>query len=72
MAQLNAIPTVGHSGVLTSYITAIRWMSHGRDLILEGYKKVSHNRYIQGAAHSSLSHVSTQIDPSRSLQYQNG
>jgi hypothetical protein len=39
--QLNAIPTVGYSGVLTSYITAIQYMVRGREIIQEGYDKVS-------------------------------
>ncbi|EKM83220.1 hypothetical protein AGABI1DRAFT_34230, partial [Agaricus bisporus var. burnettii JB137-S8] len=36
---LNKIPTIGHSGVLTSYITAIKYMSKGTELIEEGYNK---------------------------------
>jgi hypothetical protein len=39
--QLNAIPTLGHSGVLTSYLTAVKWMFHGGALLQEGYTKVS-------------------------------
>ncbi|KAF9453730.1 cytochrome P450 [Macrolepiota fuliginosa MF-IS2] len=38
-SPLNAIPTVGHSGVLTSYITAFRWLRHGTELLQEGYDK---------------------------------
>ncbi|KAF9453724.1 cytochrome P450 [Macrolepiota fuliginosa MF-IS2] len=37
--QLNAIPTVGHSGMITSYITAKKWMSSGGELLHEGYNK---------------------------------
>ncbi|KXN92692.1 Ent-kaurene oxidase, partial [Leucoagaricus sp. SymC.cos] len=36
---LNAFPTVGHSGVLTSYITALKWHQHAGELIQEGYDK---------------------------------
>lgn len=39
--QLNDIPTVGHSGFLTSYITAFRWMRHGGEVIQQGYNQVS-------------------------------
>ncbi|EKM83195.1 hypothetical protein AGABI1DRAFT_111666 [Agaricus bisporus var. burnettii JB137-S8] len=38
-SPLNAIPTVGYSGVLTSYITAIQYMVRGREIIQEGYNK---------------------------------
>ncbi|KAJ3561249.1 hypothetical protein NP233_g10308 [Leucocoprinus birnbaumii] len=38
-SPLNAIPTVGYSGILTSYITAFQWSTKGRDLIQEGYDK---------------------------------
>ncbi|KXN83235.1 Ent-kaurene oxidase [Leucoagaricus sp. SymC.cos] len=36
---LSAIPTVGYSGVFTSYITALQWSTRGKDLIQEGYNK---------------------------------
>ncbi|KAF9453723.1 cytochrome P450 [Macrolepiota fuliginosa MF-IS2] len=36
-SPLNGIPTIGHSGILTSYITAIQYMSKGKELIQEGY-----------------------------------
>lgn len=39
--KLNNIPTIGHSGPLTSYITAMEWMSRGGELIQEGYEKAS-------------------------------
>jgi cytochrome P450 len=38
-SPLNAIPTVGYSGVLASYITAVQYMVRGRELIQEGYDK---------------------------------
>ncbi|KZT24794.1 cytochrome P450 [Neolentinus lepideus HHB14362 ss-1] len=36
---LDAIPTVGASGPLTSYVSAIRFMFHGRDMIQQGYRR---------------------------------
>ncbi|KAF9453726.1 cytochrome P450 [Macrolepiota fuliginosa MF-IS2] len=36
-SPLNAIPTIGYSGILTSYLTAFRWLRHGRELLQEGY-----------------------------------
>jgi hypothetical protein len=44
LPQLHAIPTVGYSGVLTSYITALQWSKKGKDLIQEGCDKVSLER----------------------------
>ncbi|KAF8989861.1 cytochrome P450 [Cyathus striatus] len=38
-SPLHDIPTIGHSGVLTSYITAVKYLFHGKDLVQEGYKK---------------------------------
>lgn len=38
-SPLNAIPTIGHAGVLTSYITAFKWFRHGGDMLQEGYDK---------------------------------
>ncbi|KAF9453721.1 cytochrome P450 [Macrolepiota fuliginosa MF-IS2] len=38
-SPLNAIPTVGYSGVLTSYITAFKWLANGTALLQEGYDK---------------------------------
>ncbi|KAF5349711.1 hypothetical protein D9756_008946 [Leucocoprinus leucothites] len=38
-SPLNAIPTVGNSGVLTSYITALKWLINGPELLQEGYAK---------------------------------
>ncbi len=38
--QLNAIPTVGYSGILTSYITAFKWTHHATELLQEGYNRV--------------------------------
>ncbi|KAJ3557278.1 hypothetical protein NP233_g11786 [Leucocoprinus birnbaumii] len=38
-SPLNALPTIGHSGVLTSYITAIKWLTNGPELLREGYLK---------------------------------
>ncbi|KAJ3561250.1 hypothetical protein NP233_g10307 [Leucocoprinus birnbaumii] len=38
-SSLNAIPTIGHSGILYSYLTAMQWMSRGHNLLQEGYEK---------------------------------
>lgn len=38
--QLNAIPTVGYPGILTSYITAIQWIWRASELLQEGYDRV--------------------------------
>ncbi|KAF8994942.1 hypothetical protein BDQ17DRAFT_1430676 [Cyathus striatus] len=38
-SPLYTIPTIGYSGVLTSYITAIQHMFNSKGLVLEGYKK---------------------------------
>ncbi|KAF8980797.1 hypothetical protein BDQ17DRAFT_1212576, partial [Cyathus striatus] len=38
-SQLHSIPTIGYSGVLTSYITAIQYVFDAKGLILAGYKK---------------------------------
>lgn len=40
--QLRAIPSVGHSGILTSYVGAIQYYRNTRDLVQEGYEKVGH------------------------------
>jgi apolipoprotein N-acyltransferase len=40
-SQLSAIPTVGYSGLLTSYIGAVKFFFNARELIQEGYRKVS-------------------------------
>ncbi|EKM83194.1 hypothetical protein AGABI1DRAFT_104916 [Agaricus bisporus var. burnettii JB137-S8] len=48
-SPLNAIPTVGYSGVITSYITAIRWLLNGSELIREGSDKYP-NRVFKIAA----------------------
>jgi hypothetical protein len=37
---LNALPTIGYSGVLTSYITAVKWLRSGGELLQEGVDKV--------------------------------
>ena len=39
-AQLDAIPTIGYSNSLLSYITAVRYLFDGRKLTQEGYDKV--------------------------------
>lgn len=39
--QLNSIPTIGYSGVLTSYLTALKWITHGNELVQEGYDRVN-------------------------------
>lgn len=38
--QLSAIPTIGPSSFFTSYIGALRFVKHGKDMIQEGYDKV--------------------------------
>lgn len=43
--QLSAIPSVGYSGVLTSYIGAIKFFFNAHEIIQEGYEKVSHRRF---------------------------
>ncbi|KIL65497.1 hypothetical protein M378DRAFT_77005 [Amanita muscaria Koide BX008] len=37
--QLRSIPTVGPSGILASYIGAVRFLLHGREMLQEGYNK---------------------------------
>ncbi|PPR07181.1 hypothetical protein CVT26_012611 [Gymnopilus dilepis] len=37
--QLKHIPTIGHSGVLTSYIDAFRFFSRGHEMIQDGYNR---------------------------------
>ncbi|KAM6503737.1 Cytochrome P450 [Amanita muscaria] len=37
--QLRSIPTVGPSGTLSSYIGAVRFLLHGREMLQEGYNK---------------------------------
>jgi len=39
MNKLNAIPTVGSSGIFSSYISARRFRDHAREIVLEGYQK---------------------------------
>ncbi len=38
--QLSGIPTIGPSGILTSYIGALRFYKHGREIAQEGYDKL--------------------------------
>ena len=38
--QLNALPTVGYSGIFSSYITAIQWLWKAAELLQEGYDRV--------------------------------
>ncbi|KAF7777679.1 hypothetical protein Agabi119p4_3751 [Agaricus bisporus var. burnettii] len=38
-SPLNSIPTIGYSGVLTSYLTALKWITHGNELVQEGYDR---------------------------------
>ncbi|KXN83236.1 Ent-kaurene oxidase [Leucoagaricus sp. SymC.cos] len=38
-SPLNSIPTIGYSGVLSSYITAFKWLRSGGVLLQEGYDK---------------------------------
>ncbi|KAF9255979.1 cytochrome P450 [Marasmius fiardii PR-910] len=39
MSKLAAIPTLGPSGFLSSYLSAFRFVYHARDIIQEGYQK---------------------------------
>ncbi|GAW00139.1 cytochrome p450 [Lentinula edodes] len=39
MDKLNAIPTVGSSGLFSSYLSARRYKMHAREIIQEGYTK---------------------------------
>ncbi|KAK0493225.1 cytochrome P450 [Armillaria luteobubalina] len=38
-AKLNAIPTVGSSGIVTSWIDAFKFTHHAKEMVQEGYKK---------------------------------
>ena len=38
-AQLDKIPAIGPSGILTSYIGAIRYLRNARAVVQEGYEK---------------------------------
>ncbi|KAF9453720.1 cytochrome P450 [Macrolepiota fuliginosa MF-IS2] len=38
-SPLNSIPTVGHSGVFSSYVTAFQWIQNAGELIQEGYDR---------------------------------
>lgn len=38
-SKLDHIPTVGYSSPLLSYISALRFFKHGREIIAEGYRK---------------------------------
>lgn len=48
--KLRSIPTVGPSGVLSSYIGAFKYIFNARDSLQEGYDKVGNNAYY----HSTL------------------
>ncbi|KIK57169.1 hypothetical protein GYMLUDRAFT_46414 [Collybiopsis luxurians FD-317 M1] len=39
MVKLNAIPTVGNSGIFSSYISARRFKDHAMEILQEGYEK---------------------------------
>ena len=39
--QLSTIPAIGPSGILGSYIGALRFLRDGRAMVQEGYDKVS-------------------------------
>ncbi|KAF9257927.1 cytochrome P450 [Marasmius fiardii PR-910] len=39
MVKLSLIPTVGHSGVFSSYITGFKFVRNGTQIIQEGYRK---------------------------------
>ncbi|KAF5382325.1 hypothetical protein D9757_008448 [Collybiopsis confluens] len=39
MAKLNAIPTVGNSGIFSSYTSARKFQNHALEIIQEGYEK---------------------------------
>ncbi|KAL9714650.1 hypothetical protein Ac2012v2_001309 [Leucoagaricus gongylophorus] len=38
-SSLNSIPTIGHSGILSSYLTAFKWVTAASELIQEGYDR---------------------------------
>lgn len=38
-SPLNRIPTVGYSGVISSYLTAVKWITSGCDLVQQGYDR---------------------------------
>ncbi|EEB93394.1 hypothetical protein MPER_07953 [Moniliophthora perniciosa FA553] len=38
-AKLDAIPTIGHNGIFSSYLTAWRYMFHGLEIMEEGCHK---------------------------------
>ncbi|KAF9264409.1 cytochrome P450 [Marasmius fiardii PR-910] len=38
-AKLSVIPTVGHNGLLSSYISGFKFFKHGAQILEEGYKK---------------------------------
>ncbi|KAI0320025.1 cytochrome P450 [Amylostereum chailletii] len=48
LSGLNAIPTVGYSDPILSYITAFRFLFHADELILEGYSKLTSAKYKPG------------------------
>jgi hypothetical protein len=37
--QLDSIPAIGPSGIISSYVGAYRYLLHGNDMIQEGYAK---------------------------------
>ncbi|KAK7058630.1 hypothetical protein VNI00_002266 [Paramarasmius palmivorus] len=39
MVKLDAIPTIGHDGIFKSYISALHFLTRGREIIQEGYEK---------------------------------
>ncbi|KAF4621783.1 hypothetical protein D9613_012093 [Agrocybe pediades] len=43
--KLRHIPTIGSSGIITSYIDAYRYLSRGHEMIQEGYKKFHGNAF---------------------------
>ena len=40
-SQLNAIPTIGSSGIITSWIDAFKFVRHAKEIIQEGHQMVS-------------------------------
>lgn len=38
-SPLDTFPAVGHSSLITSYVTALRWTRHGDEILQEGYDK---------------------------------
>jgi hypothetical protein len=67
LAKLDAIPTVGPSGLLSSYWGALKFFVYARDIVEEGYvrvklttTKIVLSQIYWGLSHSSVSRQSIQ------------